>query len=304
MSSGIGVWLAAVRPAFLSVTLVGVLLGLTTAHYNATFHSVWLAAVTLIFALVAHAGANVVNDYFDALSGCDAANVDRIFPFTGGSRFIQDGVLNTRQTAIYGYGLLISVIPAGFYLILESGTGLLVIGLFGLLCGWAYSAKPFALQSRGIGELTITIAWMLVVIGSDYVQRGTFAPAPVFAGLAYALLVANVLFINQIPDLKADATSGKRTILVRFGTRIAPLGSACLYLGSTLTLLIGIAAAALPTISVLALLFWAPAIIALQKLHRNISDSASLAWVIRLTIISTLLSGVLFSCALLLAVKH
>jgi 1,4-dihydroxy-2-naphthoate octaprenyltransferase len=34
---------------------------------------------------------NVVNDYYDHLNGTDAANVERIFPFTGGSRFIQNG---------------------------------------------------------------------------------------------------------------------------------------------------------------------------------------------------------------------
>ena len=106
----------ATRPAFLSVTLVGILLGLSSAYADGHFRSIVLAALTLLFALVAHAGANVVNDYYDALSGCDAANTERIFPFTGGSRFIQDGRLSTRQTALLAYWLLDSVIPDVFYL--------------------------------------------------------------------------------------------------------------------------------------------------------------------------------------------
>ena len=293
-------WVAATRPAFLSVTLVGVLLGLATAQYNGTFHSLWLAALTLIFAVIAHAGANVLNDYYDALNGCDAANVDRIFPFTGGSRFIQDGLLSTRQTAIYGYALLFLVIPAGIYLIAQSGSGLLTIGLCGLLTGWAYSAAPFKLQSRGVGELTITIAWMMVVIGSDYVQRGVFSFTPLIAGLAYALLVANVLFINQIPDIKADAATGKRTVLVRYDLNLAPLGSTLFYLGATVTLLIGISVNALPLASLLTLLFWLPAVFALSKLYLNSRDKISLTSVIRLTIISTLLAGILLVASLLI----
>lgn len=296
-------WLSATRPAFLSVTFVGVLIGLATASYSGAFHSLWLATLTLIFALVAHAGANVLNDYYDALSGCDAANTDRIFPFTGGSRFIQDGLLTTKQTAIFGYALLIAVIPAGLYLIAESGAGLLFIGMCGLFAGWAYSAKPLALQSRGVGEITITIAWMLIVIGSDYVQRGSFSLTPIISGIAYALLVANVLFINQIPDINADAISGKRTVIVRFGSGVAQLGSALLYLGATATIFIGIAVGALPINSAFGLLFWAPAALALYTLCHIPMDKTSLTLTIRLTIISTLLAGFLLTLSLLFAAE-
>lgn len=297
MPKTLSIWLAATRPAFLSVTVVGVIIGLSTAQYNGFFHSGWLAALTLLFALVAHAGANVLNDYYDAISGCDAANVDRIFPFTGGSRFIQNGSLSTKQTALYGYALLISVIPAGVYLLSQSGSGLILIGLCGLFAGWAYSATPLKLQSRGIGEVTITLAWTLIVVGSEYVQRGAFATTPIIAGLAYGLLVANVLFINQVPDVNADAASGKRTILVRFGIRIATLGSAILYLGATAIILIGIATYTMPLASAFTLIFWGPALLALYKLYQNPSDKLRLTTVIKLTILSTLLGGTLLSAS-------
>lgn len=299
MVKPLGLWLAATRPAFLSVTLVGVLLGLATADFDGVFHAPWLAVITLVFALVAHAGANVINDYYDAISGCDAANEERIFPFTGGSRFIQEGVLTPKVTACFGYLLLLSVIPAGLYLVRESGTGLIVIGLCGLFAGWAYSAKPLALQSRGIGELTITIAWMMVVVGSDYVQRDAFALTPFFTGLAYALLVANVLFINQIPDVKADQATGKRTIIVRLGTNMAPIGSAVLYLLSSITILIGMTSNTLPAAASMTLLTWVPATLAIHTLYTGKNDKTALSRVIRLTIISALLFGALLSLVLL-----
>jgi 1,4-dihydroxy-2-naphthoate octaprenyltransferase len=289
---------AATRPAFLSVTLVGVLLGFCTAATDGAFRSSLLAAATLLFALLAHAGANVINDYYDALSGCDAANTERIAPFTGGSRFIQDGQLSEKQTAWLGYALLATVIPAGIALVLVSGPGLWLIGLIGLLAAWAYSARPLQLQSRGLGEVTITTAWLMVVMGSDYVQRGTLALAPLIAGTSYALLVANVLFINQIPDRAADAIAGKRTLIVRFGPGFAALGSALLYLLAALSISIGIITGYLPGTALILWLIALPAAYTFQQLRAAPTDRATLNRLIPLTISSTLLFG-LTLCAVL-----
>lgn len=214
-------YFAATRPAFLSVTLVACVLGLATAYRAGLALDGVTACVTVLFALLAHAGVNVINDYHDGVSGADAANTERLFPFTGGSRFIQNGVLTLRQTARFGYGLLALVIPAGLWLSWHTGPGLLAIGAGGLLAGWAYSAPPLRLMSRGMGELAIAAGWLLVVVGTDYVQRGSFDALPFIAGLSYALLVANLLFINQFPDYAGDAAAGKRTLVVLLGPQTA-----------------------------------------------------------------------------------
>jgi 1,4-dihydroxy-2-naphthoate octaprenyltransferase len=217
-------YVAATRPAFLSVTLAGCLIGLATAHAGGFRLDVANAVLTVVFALVAHAGVNAVNDYYDALSGADAANDGRLFPFTGGSRFIQNGVMGVRETGVFGYALLVSVIPPGLWLAWHSAPGLVLVGLAGLVIGWAYSAPPLKLMCRGVGEFSIVAAWLLVVIGADFVQRGAFAWTPVLAGLPFALLVANILYINQFPDRAGDAQAGKRTAVVRLGARRARWG--------------------------------------------------------------------------------
>ena len=98
--------------------------------------------------LIAHAGVNVLNDYFDAQNSTDAAITERVFPFTGGSRFIQNGMLTPRATGAFGCLLLGLVVPAGLWLAAHSGAGLIGIGLGGLFVGWAYSAPPVQLVSR------------------------------------------------------------------------------------------------------------------------------------------------------------
>ncbi len=214
----------ATRPAFLSVTLFGALIGLGTAHIDGV-QIVWQTAfVTVVFALLAHAGVNVLNDYYDALNGTDAINTERVFPYTGGSRFIQNGVLTLAQTARFGVALFAAVMLAGIWLAAGSGNGLLVIGLAGLAIGWGYSAAPLRLNSRGAGELCVLVGFALIVVGADYVQRHAFSLTPVVASLSYALLVSNVLYINQFPDRKADAAAGKRHWVVRLAPEQARWG--------------------------------------------------------------------------------
>lgn len=296
-------YLVATRPAFLSVTLVGCLLGLAIAHASGLSISAVKAIVTVVFALVAHAGANVINDYHDALSGCDAANTDRQFPYTGGSRVIQNGVLSAQQMAKFGYGLFAAVVPAGLWLTFNSAPGLIAIGLAGLLLGWAYSAPPLKLVSRGFGELVITASWLALVAGADFVQRGAFSWTPVLFGMPFALLVANILFINQFPDLAADRLAGKRTLVVRAG----PQEARWFYLAITALaygwLLFLIDKLALPGAYGLAVL---PVVLSLRAgrdLLQHADEPAQLAAAIKLSIGAALAHGLLLG-AVLAATRH
>ncbi len=208
-------YFAATRPAFLMATLAACLLGQAGAIYSGIPIQPVTAVLTVLLALLVHAGVNVLNDYFDYLSGTDAINAERLYPFTGGSRFIQNGVLTPKKTAYFGYLLLGIAIFGGLWLSRQVGAGLLIIGAVGTLIGWAYSAAPFRLNSRGLGELCVLVGFLDVVVGADYVQRQAFSLQPVIVGMPYALLVTNLLYINQFPDRKADAMAGKRHLVVR-----------------------------------------------------------------------------------------
>lgn len=291
-------YLAATRPPFLSVTLVGCLIGLATAQASGWPLDAAKAFLTIFFALVAHAGVNVINDYYDALSGADAANTQRLFPFTGGSRFIQNGIMDLRETGRFGYALLASVIPPGLWLAVNSAPGLLLIGLAGLFIGWAYSAPPLKLMCRGVGELAIVAAWLLVSIGADFVQRGSFAELPVSAALPFALLVANILYINQFPDRLGDAAAGKHTLVVRLGAEQAKWGYLLIALFAHGWILYQVASGQLPDSAALAAASLPLSLLAGRHLLRQASQPAELAPAIKLTILSANLHGLLMALAL------
>lgn len=106
-----------------------------------------MAAKTVLLALLAHAGANVLNDYCDAMNGADAANSAALFPFTGGP-------LHSERPGVHRWHQLLLVVTTlgGIWLVLQSGAGLLLVGMVGLLLAWAHSAQPFKLMSCGLGE--------------------------------------------------------------------------------------------------------------------------------------------------------
>lgn len=291
-------YFAATRPAFLSVTLAGCLIGLAAAHADGVALDGLRAFATVLFALLAHAGANVLNDYHDALSGADDANTQRIYPFTGGSRFIQNGVLTTRQTALFAYALLAPVIPAGLWLAVGSGAGLLAIGLAGLLLAWAYSAPPLQLASRGLGEFAVAACWLLVVLGADYVQRGAFAWTPFAAGLSFALLVANLLFINQFPDRFGDEAAGKRTLVVRLGADTAKWGYFAIALVAYGWLVLQIGRYNLPQACAAAALTLVLSFHAARQLREHANEPAELASAIKLTIAAANLHGLVLAATL------
>jgi 1,4-dihydroxy-2-naphthoate octaprenyltransferase len=293
-------YFAATRPAFLTAALLACTVGFASAAHDGIAFGVVPAVVTLLFALLAHAGANVLNDYYDALNGTDAQNTGRIFPFTGGSRFIQNGVLTLAQTRNFGYALMACVAVAGLWLMAQSAPQLLYVGLAGLFIGWAYSAPPFRLNSRGWGELCIAAGFLLIVVGTDFVQRKTFAAAPFVAGLSYALLAMNLLYINQFPDRAADTAAGKLHWVARLPVQQARWGYALIAAAAYLWVVAAVALGMLPLSALLVLLALPLSLQAARQLLRHAAQPQQLGGAIKLTIAAMLAHGALLSIGLIL----
>lgn len=204
-----------VRAEFLLTSVMAVSLGWATAcQAGAAWQHGW-ALLTLVLAVLLHAAANVLNDAEDAKSGADAANEQAIAPFTGGAGLIQQGRVSERNTRLVAWILLLVVLLGGWVLAAYRGWALLGYGLAGMGLAWGYSAPPLRLMTRGLGELSVAAAWVLMVAGADYVLRGSVAAQPLALAAGFGLLMANVLLLNGVPDAASDALVGKRTLVVR-----------------------------------------------------------------------------------------
>ena len=205
----------ATRPSFLLITILGCLIGISLTEST---HASWqLQTLSILVAVAAHAAANLINDYFDHINGSDAVNTDRISPFTGGSRFIQNRHLSPQTIVYFAIILLLICITLGLYICNKTTWLLMPIGGLGVLVAWAYSAPPLELMSKGIlGEIAIALAWSLIVIGFAALQTNQIEMNAILIGFAYGLMVSNILLLNQIPDIRADRQVNKLTLATRY----------------------------------------------------------------------------------------
>ena len=210
-------WLAlrTTRLPFLSATAVPVLLGIAVAINHGAF-TWWTALLTLIGGSLAHLGINVTNDIFDTLSGADDANTTPT-QFSGGSRVAVYDLVSIRGLAWLAVALFGAASAIGLTLVAVTGSvTLLWIGVAGIVVGVAYTAPPLKLVYRGLGEIAVAIGFgPIMLLGAYVVQTGVLAWEPFVVSLVPGILIALILYVNEIPDRRSDAEAGKRTLPVR-----------------------------------------------------------------------------------------
>jgi 1,4-dihydroxy-2-naphthoate octaprenyltransferase len=253
---GLG-WLTlrATRLPFLSATLIPVLVGIAIAAAQGWFDVV-TAIVTIVGAASVHLGLNVANDVFDAKLGADDANI-RPTQFSGGSRVIQYGLVSRRGMTVISLVLYGVAIVCGLYLLVVAfSPALLVIGVLGIVLSVGYTAPPLKLVYRGWGELTTAIGFgPLMLLGAYVVQSGgTISVEAVAASIPIAILVALILYVNEIPDREGDALAGKRTLPVILSKRTVVAGYAVAVVIAFASVVVAVIAGWLPVPALLVLL--------------------------------------------------
>jgi 1,4-dihydroxy-2-naphthoate octaprenyltransferase len=209
------IWLLAVRPKTLSASIVPVLVGTAFAYANREA-SVWPAISALLGALLIQVGTNFINDYYDFKKGADTK--ERLGP----TRVTQSGLLSPSVVLLGGLFCFGAAFLIGLYLVAVGGWPIAVIGLFSLLCGYAYTGGPFPLGYLGLGDVLVFVFFGLVAVGGTYFVQAHRVPEPLwFAAAAVGALATAILVVNNLRDVITDAKAHKRTLAVRFGARAA-----------------------------------------------------------------------------------
>jgi 1,4-dihydroxy-2-naphthoate octaprenyltransferase len=216
----------ATRPKFFPASVLPVIAGTAWGAQVSAGFDTYVFVLALLATVCVHAASNVLNDVGDETVGTDRINDKRIYPYTGGSRFIQMGILSQSTMARLGAGLLIFAALLGLALFIEKGPVILLFGLAGVALGVLYSLGPVKLSSLGIGEIAVAVAFgVLPVSGAAWLQGAAIDSALILYSLPVSAWVFAILFINEVPDMDADSTTGKNTLPVRLGLS----GSARLY---------------------------------------------------------------------------
>lgn len=273
----------ATRPGFLVASVLPVLVGTTWGAQSGAGLDGLALCLALGAAVLMAAAANVWNDVCDDACGTDRLNTEHIYPFSGGSRFIQNGVLSANQMGRLAAALALAAALLGAILIWRHGWPVLGFGLAGLALGVFYSWPPVQLAGRGLGELAVGLAYgVLPVCGAAWLQSSLWDKDALWLSIPVSAWIAAVLLINEVPDREADAAVGKRTLPVRVG-RVSTAG---LYAGLQLLGLAGVATwAGLAGLPAWPLVFFACfAAVAWVAASRVARDPAAVGPTMRLTL--------------------
>tara|TARA_R100000027_G_scaffold67699_1_gene67924 strand:- start:4722 stop:5456 length:735 start_codon:yes stop_codon:yes gene_type:complete len=157
-------------------------------------------------------GTNFSNDYFDWKQGADTT--ERVGP----TRAVASGLIRPDTMKWASFLTLGIAFLVGLSLVYWGGFWLIVVGILSVLSAVAYTARPFALGYRGLGDVFVIGFFGFVAVSfTTYVQAGYFPISVWPAGLAIGLLANNLLVINNYRDQETDLAAGKRTVIVRFG---------------------------------------------------------------------------------------
>ena len=210
------IYLKALRLPFLTGSMFPVLVGAALAYWAEHTWSWRFFFLTALGVAGLHLGANLLNDYYDSF-GSDPLNL-YVTPFSGGSRVIQDQELTAETVRWLAFLFLGVGVLCGLALIFLGRPWVAFLGLLGLAAGYLYSASPVQLMNLGLGEAAIFVAFGPPLSwGAYYVQTGSLKPVGLAVGLPLGFLITAILWINEFPDIIADAAAAKRHLVVRLG---------------------------------------------------------------------------------------
>lgn len=241
------VWYQATRPRTLSASFVPVLAGTALALPETFLPHRFLLA--LVGAVAIQAATNMLNEHFDHVQGLDHTRPRRA------DMVVQTGVLP--PAALLRGGVVAMLVGAlcGLALVAQTGPDLLAVGVLSVFAGYAYTARPFALGYRALGEVTV-FAFMgpVIVMGAHFVQMERWTWSAFLLSLPIGLLVTAILHVNNVRDMEYDRAHGKRTLANLLGRRVAGVEYTLLVLGAYALLSCLVAAGVLPPLALLALL--------------------------------------------------
>lgn len=247
-----------------------------------------------------HLGSNLLNDYYDA-SGSDPVNI-RLTPFSGGSRVIQENEIQPNTILALSILSFFIGVACGIWFTFWGRPYVLLLGLCGLLAGWAYSSPPFRLMSRGLGEPLIFLAFgPLITLGTCYVMSDSLSWPAFLLGIPNGFLIMAVIWINEFPDYQADLDANKRNLVIRLGLRRARYLYCLIMVLPFLTILLLIYFIGLPPLVVISLGAIPLASKAIQILWRRYLFFQDLIPAQALTIQTLISVGLLISGALFMS---
>ncbi len=205
-------WLAAIKPPMYTVAVVPITVGSAVA-YGATGQ--WQGRIFTIFLLSAIAiiaWINLSNDVFDSDTGIDVRKAHSVVNLTGNRNLV---FWIGNLFLIAGLGGILSL---GFLAQDWTVLGLITLAVF---LGYTYQGPPFRLGYLGLGELICLVTFgPLAIAAAYYSQCQGFGNDLIVPSIFVGISTAIILFCSHFHQVEDDIAAGKKSPIVRLGTKL------------------------------------------------------------------------------------
>lgn len=218
-------WIEAFRLRTLPLALSCAVLGSFLAYADGRFdRNVFLLAIstTILLQIL----SNLANDFGDSLHGAD--NTGRLGP----KRTVQSGKISKiEMKRLISSFVILSLISGGLLIyagLKDTNAWIIllffVLGIASITAAIKYTVGKNPYGYSGFGDLFVFIFFGLVgVCGTYFLHTNQFRLILLLPAASIGFLSAGVLNLNNMRDIENDAASGKRTLVVRMGSKNAKL---------------------------------------------------------------------------------
>jgi 1,4-dihydroxy-2-naphthoate octaprenyltransferase len=204
-------WLAAIKPPMYSVAIIPIWVGTAVAFAETRIINTAIFSTFLLSAIWIVAWLNLSNDVFDSETGIDENKAHSLVNLTGNKALI-----------FWLSNLFLAAGILGIIAIAWWQRDLTVIALVLLCCalGYSYQGPPFRLGYQGLGEIICFVTFgPMAVAAAYYSQAQTWSPNCLAASTIVGIVTSIILFCSHFHQVKDDVGAGKRSPIVRLGTK-------------------------------------------------------------------------------------
>lgn len=289
--------LMSMRPSFLVLAPVCVLLGVASALIRQGFVMVPDLLVVFVGAVAAHISVNTLNEYQDFQSGLDAQTSRT--PFSGGSGSLVRNPEAANAVRLAAMCSLAVTVLAGGYLLVRHGLAILPLGALGVVIILTYTRwlnrQPWlCLIAPGLAF------GPLMVVGTHFALTGEYSLLAAYLSLIPFFLVNNLLLLNQFPDIEADRRVGRVHFPIAYGIRASTWMYGGFLLAAFLLLLAGIVRGNIPVLGAIALIPMAAGAMAFLGALRFGDDTRRLLSYMGLNVIAAVVTPLVLGVALII----
>jgi 2-carboxy-1,4-naphthoquinone phytyltransferase len=218
-------WLAAIKPPMYTVAIIPIAVGTAVAYADTKIYNSRVLTTFLLSAIAIIAWINISNDVFDSDTGIDINKAESVVNLTGnrnlmfwlGNLFLLLGILGIAAISWWQQDITVVAIV--------------------LLCcflGYTYQGPPFRLGYQGLGEIICFICFgPLALSAAYYSQTQSWSIANLATSIIIGITTSTILFCSHFHQVKDDIAAGKKSPIVRMGSKmgaqVLQWGTASLY---------------------------------------------------------------------------